>query len=115
MRLACTRVRLPAVVLYAPQLRQTCALADASRPVWDFLPLLGNGQVLELGCGNGKLLKPLLAAGVDAIGVDISWHILSRLPPDSKRVLADAAALPFTDGCFSAVLDIHCTGHLLRE
>lgn len=83
------------------------------REIADFLPWLGTGPVLELGCGNGKALKPLRAAGVDAVGLDISWHILSRL--DGKRVLADASWLPFVGGAFTAVLDIHCTGHLLRE
>lgn len=84
------------------------------RPVADLLPLLGDGLVLELGCGNGKLLKPLVAAGVDAVGLDVSWHILSRFPPAMPRVLADAAALPFADASFAAVLDVHCTGHLPR-
>lgn len=82
------------------------------RAVAELLPWLGDGLVLELGCGNGKALKPLLAAGVDVVGLDVSWHILSRLPSEAKRVLADAAALPFQDGAFSAVLDLHCTGHL---
>ena len=83
------------------------------RPVAELLPLLGAGPVLELGTGNGKLLRPLLAAGVDAVGLDIAWHPLRRLAAP-RLALADAAALPFRDGAFSAVLDIHCTGHLLR-
>jgi SAM-dependent methyltransferase len=83
------------------------------REVADLLPWLGAGPVLELGCGNGKALKPLRAAGVDAVGLDVSWHILSRL--DGPRVLADAGWLPFAQGAFTAVLDIHCTGHLLAE
>src|ERR1041385_2647607 len=82
------------------------------RPVAELLPLLGAGPVLELGCGNGKLLKPLLAAGVDAIGLDVSFHALRRLAAGTPRALADAAALPFRDGAFTAVLDVHCTGHL---
>ncbi|MHB1262131.1 MAG: class I SAM-dependent methyltransferase [Thermoplasmatota archaeon] len=82
------------------------------RPVADLLPLLGAGPVLELGCGNGKLLRPLRAAGVDAIGLDVAFHALRRLSADTPRVLADAARLPFKDGSFSAVLDVHCTGHL---
>jgi SAM-dependent methyltransferase len=68
--------------------------------------------VLELGCGNGKLLRPLRKAGLDAVGLDVAWHPLTRLPPDTPRVLADAASLPFVDGAFTAVLDVHCTGHL---
>jgi SAM-dependent methyltransferase len=83
--------------------------------VQDILPLLGRGPVLELGCGNGKLLKPLATAGVDVVGLDVSWHILSRLPASIPRVMADAASLPFADASFSCVLDIHCTGHLLAQ
>lgn len=85
------------------------------RPVADLLPLLGDGPVLELGSGNGKLLKPLVAAGVDVVGLDVSWHILTRLPANVPRVLADASLLPFADDSFTAVLDIHCTGHLGAE
>ncbi|MEK6985225.1 MAG: class I SAM-dependent methyltransferase [Candidatus Thermoplasmatota archaeon] len=82
------------------------------RAVADILPWLGDGPVLELGCGNGKTLKPLLGAGVSVVGLDLSWHILSRLPPQADRVMADASALPFADASFSAVLDLHCSGHL---
>jgi len=85
------------------------------RPVQDLLPLLGPGPVLELGCGNGKLLRPLRDAGVEAIGLDISWQILRRFPLGSPSVLADASWLPFRDASFSAVLDVHCTGHLLAQ
>lgn len=82
------------------------------RPVAELLPLLGAGPVLELGCGNGKLLRPLRAAGIDAVGLDVAFHALRRLAPGTPRVLADASVLPFRDGAFSAVLDVHCTGHL---
>lgn len=72
-------------------------------------PWLG-GRVLELGVGNGKGLRPLLRAGHDAIGLDVSFHALRRL--DGPCVLGDAARLPFRDGAFDVVLDIHCGGHL---
>ncbi|HUR61519.1 MAG TPA: class I SAM-dependent methyltransferase [Candidatus Thermoplasmatota archaeon] len=83
------------------------------RPVADLLPFLGAGPVLELGCGNGKLLRPLRDAGVDAVGLDVSWHVLRRFPAGEPSVLADASWLPFRDAAFTAVLDVHCTGHLL--
>ncbi len=74
------------------------------------MPLLGDGPVLEMGAGNGKLLRPLQAAGVDVVPMDISFNAMARL---GQGVVADAAALPFADAAFSAVLDVHCTGHLL--
>lgn len=82
------------------------------RPVEELLPWLAGGRVLELGCGNGKTLKPLRKAGLDVVGLDISWHILRRYPDRSNLVLGDAATLPFRDGVFGAVLDAHCIGHL---
>ena len=37
------------------------------------------GPVLELGCGNGRILLPLLAGGIDAFGVDASAGMLAEL------------------------------------
>jgi SAM-dependent methyltransferase len=47
------------------------------------------GPVLELGCGNGRILLPLLARGLDALGVDASAPMLAEL-----RKKASARALP---------------------
>jgi SAM-dependent methyltransferase len=47
------------------------------------LALRSGGRVLELGCGNGRILLPLLAEGCDAIGIDRSAPML--------RVLCDKA------------------------
>jgi SAM-dependent methyltransferase len=37
------------------------------------------GRVLELGCGNGRVLLALLEGGIDAIGVDCSPGMLEEL------------------------------------
>jgi SAM-dependent methyltransferase len=74
-------------------------------------PYFGLGRVLELGCGNGKLLRPLRNAGFDAVGLDVAFHAVRRV----GGVLADAAVLPFGNSIFSAVMDIHCTGHLTGD
>jgi len=47
------------------------------------------GCVVELGCGNGRILLELLAAGIDAIGVDASGGMLAEL-----RQKARARGLP---------------------
>jgi SAM-dependent methyltransferase len=37
-----------------------------------------NGTVLELGCGTGRILIPIAAAGYDITGLDFSDHMLDR-------------------------------------
>ncbi len=90
---------------------QQAAPWRGERAVDDWLPLLGEGPVLELGVGNGKTLRPLQHRGVDVVPLDVSWNAMARL---GDGVVADAAHLPFRDGSFTAVLDLHCTGHLLE-
>ena len=43
------------------------------------------GRVLELGCGTGRILLPLLAAGIDIVGIDRSQPMLQRLLADARR------------------------------
>jgi SAM-dependent methyltransferase len=38
-----------------------------------------DGPVLELGCGNGRILLALLRAGIDATGIDMSAGMLAEL------------------------------------
>jgi SAM-dependent methyltransferase len=48
------------------------------------------GPVLELGCGNGRILLELLARGVDAVGADCSPRMLAEL--DHKALARGLAA-----------------------
>jgi len=41
------------------------------------------GSTLELGCGTGRILIELLAAGIDAFGADRSLPMLKRLQRDA--------------------------------
>lgn len=45
--------------------------------------LAHGGRALELGCGTGRILIELVAAGVDAFGVDRSLPMLKRLKTDA--------------------------------
>jgi SAM-dependent methyltransferase len=36
------------------------------------------GKILELGCGTGRLLVPIAAAGYEVVGLDLSEHMLAR-------------------------------------
>lgn len=48
------------------------------------------GPVLELGCGTGRVMQPLLAAGFDTTGVDISPVLLGVARQKLERTASSA-------------------------
>lgn len=40
--------------------------------------LIGRSPVLELGCGTGRIMRPLVQAGCHVIGIDLSERMLER-------------------------------------
>jgi ubiquinone/menaquinone biosynthesis C-methylase UbiE len=85
-------------------------------PFWRRAALKAKGRVLELGCGTGRVTKPLARAGVDIVGIDRSapmlaraWQAMTRLPNHpitqfARLVRGDIRALPFAARSFSMVL-----------
>jgi SAM-dependent methyltransferase len=65
------------------------------------------GPVLELGCGTGRILAALIAAGVDAAGIDRSAPMLAqarrRCGARARLLQMDMRALAF-DGDFALAL-----------
>jgi ubiquinone/menaquinone biosynthesis C-methylase UbiE len=47
-------------------------------PFWSRLALASRGNVLELGCGTGRVTFPLARAGVSIVGIDRSAEMLER-------------------------------------
>src|SRR5712691_9370737 len=45
---------------------------------WRRLAKLADGPVLELGCGTGRVSRPLAKAGIDLVGIDRSAPMLAR-------------------------------------
>lgn len=66
------------------------------------------GPVLELGCGNGRILAPLLAAGIEAVGVDASTGMLKqarlRLGVNAPVLQMDLRQLDLPPGHFALAL-----------
>src|SRR3974390_397773 len=68
------------------------------------------GRILELGCGTGRILLPLLACGCEVYGIDASDAMLRELQRAARRQALvarvcrmDLRALGFRPG-FAAVL-----------
>jgi SAM-dependent methyltransferase len=67
--------------VYATDMGQSMPFDDVGW--YRALCLRRGGSVLELGCGTGRILIELIAAGLDAIGVDRSLPMLQRLRKDA--------------------------------
>ncbi len=66
-----------------------------------------DGEVLELGCGAGRLLRYYHAKGARIVGVDNVAPVIAKLQacdPQLRVVHADARTLPFETGRFTTVL-----------
>jgi ubiquinone/menaquinone biosynthesis C-methylase UbiE len=82
-------------------------------PFWRRLGKRAGGLVLELGCGTGRVTKPLARAGIDLVGIDRSAPMLARAlgrrtPQPATRnprfVRGDIRELPFGRASFPTVI-----------
>jgi predicted TPR repeat methyltransferase len=79
---------------------------------------LSGRRALDLGCGTGSSLLPLIELGYDATGCDLSAamleHAARKLPPTVELVEADMRALPEL-GSFDLVWSLNDTVNYLAE
>jgi len=54
-------------------------------PFWRNLAIHAGGPVLELGCGTGRIARPLAHAGVHVVGIDRSQAMLARARTRLRR------------------------------
>jgi SAM-dependent methyltransferase len=71
-----------------------------------------HGTVLELGCSKGYLCMLLDHEGYHSVGGDISLTALRSVNGKIEVARLDGEVLPFTNGCFDAVLAMHALEHL---
>lgn len=102
---------------------QTVARRDV--PFWRRLAGAQTGPVIELGCGTGRIMLPLVRAGVQVIGIDRSEPMLERARQRLRRskltsgrlVRADIRFLPFRRrrGCRLVIAPYGILQSLTRE
>jgi len=64
-------------------------------------------RTLEVGCGEGRVARDLVHRGHRVVAVDASPTLVGHAAgadADGRYLVADAAALPFRDGSFDAVV-----------
>ncbi|HWF24798.1 MAG TPA: class I SAM-dependent methyltransferase [Solirubrobacteraceae bacterium] len=71
-------------------------------------PRLGEGRVLDLGCGVGHSFAEL--APRETVGVDVDPGALAG--QERETVAADMRRLPFPDASFSSVISVHSIEHI---
>jgi len=73
-------------------------------------------KILEIGCGEGDRTKLFYTVSNQVIGVDI---VDDKVKKEHKNhfqfLLADARNLPFSDGCFDAVISFDVIEHIKDE
>lgn len=75
----------------------------------------GDRAVLDAGCGTGRWMSEVVAAGRRAVGLDPSAAMLTAARqriPGATLVRGRAESLPFTSGGFGAVLCVYVIHHL---
>jgi len=67
------------------------------------LALRRDSLVVDLACGTGDLCRELDAAGLRAVGVDLSFGMLAAARTDAPLLQGDALRLPVRDGSVDGV------------
>ncbi|HEX7299604.1 MAG TPA: class I SAM-dependent methyltransferase [Solirubrobacteraceae bacterium] len=79
---------------------------------------LSGRRVLDLGCGTGSSLLPLLELGYEVVGCDVSpgmlKHAASKLPADVPLLVADMRELPEL-GLFDLIWAVNDGLNYLRD
>jgi ubiquinone/menaquinone biosynthesis C-methylase UbiE/uncharacterized protein YbaR (Trm112 family) len=79
-----------------------------------------HSMVLEVGCGNGRISRPLATGRTVVVGVDISRGMLRKAIQEARKhdtdtlfyVMGDAENLPFRDGIFNGCIIYGVLHHL---
>jgi len=70
-------------------------------------------RILEVGCGDGRLMQSLAALGHDVLGCDLSLELFPRASPVRRRVFAaSGGALPIPSDSMDCVVSSDVLEHV---
>lgn len=64
-------------------------------------------DVLDVGCGEGRVGHELIARGYSVVGVDRDPRMVALAGERHRAVVAAASKLPFADSSFACVIAVH--------
>ena len=70
--------------------------------------------VLDMGCGNGFLMEPLVAAGKDVRGIELSSDVYETLPSDLKA-LVEISDFAQSSGQYDLVCCVEMAEHIVSS
>lgn len=90
--------------------------ADVTPLVRDLLPVSASEKILDVGCGEGRLMADLVVAGAEPYGVDLSTELLETARLYGPVVRVELPSLGcILDGVFDAALVSLVLEHLEDE
>ncbi|MBI4276245.1 class I SAM-dependent methyltransferase [Candidatus Uhrbacteria bacterium] len=76
-------------------------------------------RVLDVGCGNGRMLDAFMGQDIEYTGLDVSSRMIAQAEARNKGVqiphrfiVGDMLALPFPDAAFDAVIEVSALHHI---
>lgn len=97
------------------QQRYTVPPVDFARWVLDMISWRGDERVVDVGCGNGSYLKPVverLTNGGQYLAGDLSLGMLRVLPDGPPAVNLNATTLSLSTGSCDVILSNHVLHHI---
>jgi SAM-dependent methyltransferase len=66
-------------------------------------------RYLDVGCGEGRVMRTVANKGASAVGLDLSYQLVERA---GSGVVADLMAMPLRDGSFDGVYSVLTLEHV---
>lgn len=85
-----------------------------NRYLCDHVPLKEHDRILDIGCGNGRLLKMIAnKIKIEAFGIDVSEEMIKAAREENREIIfcvSEADKTPYEDGFFDAIT-VCCAFH----